>query len=148
MTLLHRICRFSLSLSIIAPLLTGCGSTGSLYREHRDIASDKAQIVIFRPDEFFQGGIPYSVRINGREASVLRKGGFSVLGVTPGTVNFEIRAANLMQTLFRNPSLSVTTVGKERVFVRATPELGNTVSLRVVSESLAVLELESLKESQ
>ena len=150
MTLLHPIRRLSLLLSIVAPLLllTGCGSTGALYREHRDLSPDKAQIVIFRPDDFFQGGVPYSVRINGKEAAVLRNGGFSVLGVTPGAVALEIRAANVLQALFRNPSLGLTAAAKERVFVRATPELGYTVSLRVVPESVAVLELQSLKESQ
>jgi hypothetical protein len=133
---------------VAAVLLSGCSSTGAIYREHRDIAPDGAQIVIFRPDEFFQGGIPYLVTIDGKESGVLRNGGFSVLGVAPGTVVIEVRAAHWMQASFRNRSLSVTTTAKERVFVRSTPELGNTVTLRVVSAAVATPVLQSLKESQ
>lgn len=104
--------------------------------------------MIFRGDSFFQGGIPYLVKINGKESAILRNGGYSVVGVVPGTSTIEIRAANWMQALFRNPTISVTTAANERIFVRATPELGNTASLSLVPAEFATLQLQSLSESQ
>ena len=128
--------------------IVGCSSTGAPYRETREIVPDEMQIVVFRPDSFFQGGIPYQVNINGKEAVVLRNGGFSVLSAKPGPVEIEIRASNWLQALFKNPTLSVNGAAKERVFVRAAPQRGNTVSLEAVSEAVAMPELANLKESR
>lgn len=140
--------QFFVPLLVVIPLFSGCGSTGSVYRDHRDVVPGGAQIVVFRPDTFFQGGIPYLVRINGKEAAVLRNGGFSVVGVAPGMSVVDLSAANSIQALSRTPSLSVVAMANERVFVRATPELGNRAALQVVSAAAATPELHLLKESQ
>jgi hypothetical protein len=132
---------------LLSLFLSACASTGAPYREALEVVPDTVQIVVFRPDAFFQGGIPYQVNINGKKAAVLRSGGFSVLDAQPGTVIVEIRASNLLQASFKNRSLSLNGTAKERIFVRAVPQLGNTVSLDVVSQGDAKLELKNLKES-
>jgi hypothetical protein len=114
----------------------------------RDSSSNAIQIVIFRPDTFFQGGIPYQVNINGNEKATLRNGGFTVINAQPGTVLVEIRSANWLQALFRNPTLTLNTKEKDQFYVRATPATGNTVDLDVVTEADATLELKTLRESQ
>lgn len=148
MTRFGEIFTFKFMPVLLALFLTACASTGAPYRENREVVPDTVQIVVFRPDTFFQGGIPYQVNVNGKEATVLRNGGFSVLDAQPGTVVVEIRASNLLQALFKNPSLSLNGTAKERIFVRAAPQRGNTVSLDVVSQGDAKLELKNLKESQ
>lgn len=140
--------RFTFISAVLTMFLAGCGSTGGPYRDTREFAPDTVQIVIFRPDTFFQGGIPYQVNLNGKESAILRNGGFAVITIQPGKVQIEVRSANRMQALFRNPTLSLNGTAKDRLFVRATPQRGNTVALDVISESDAKRELISLKESQ
>jgi len=135
-------------LLLTTALLGGCSSTGPIYQTHRPIAHGTSQIVIYRGDEFFQGGIPYLVKLDGKAVAVLRNGGYSVIAAAPGTSTIEIRAARWDQWLFHNPLIAVSMSANERLFVRATPELGNTVSLRVVPATIATQELQSLKESQ
>jgi len=88
------------------------------------------------------------VKLDGKAVAVLRNGGYSVIAAAPGTSTIEIRAARWDQWLFHNPLIAVSMSANERLFVRATPELGNTVSLRVVPATIATQELQSLKESQ
>jgi hypothetical protein len=128
-------------------LLGGCSSTGALYREERAIPIDTVEVVVYRPDTFFHGGVAYQLRVNGKDVSILRNAGFSTVVATPGVVLLELRGANVLQSLFHNPSISLTASAGQRVFVRATPARGNTVELEVVSPAGAVRELRALKES-
>jgi hypothetical protein len=148
MNLQKNVSKLVFPLLAVALLVSGCGATGGVYRENPAIAPDAAQVVIFRPDTFFQGGIPYQVSVNGKVVAVLRNGGFAEIDAKPGVVLIEIRAVNWTQALFRNPSLRLSTAAKDRVFVRATPVTGHTVELEVISAVDATPELKSLRESQ
>lgn len=135
------------SLLVVASLSVGCGSAGGPYREQTVIPAEQAQIVVFRPDMFFQGGIPYQVSVNGTAAAVLRNGGFVVIDAKPGEALVEIRSANTLQALFRNPTLGISAAPNKRVFVRATPERGNTAVLEIIPTGEALAELKTLRES-
>jgi hypothetical protein len=148
MTLLVDIFRLAALVVLLTVCITGCGSTGGPYRALPASGPDAIQIVIFRPDTFFQGGIPYQVNINGRESAILRNGEFTVINAQPGAVIIEVQSANWLQTLFHNPSLNLNAMAKDRFFVRATPRRGNTVDLSVISETEATPELKMLRGSQ
>ena len=79
---------------IITTIFTGCSSTGTIYQTHHQIEDDKAQLVIFRPDTFFQGGIPYQISINGNKRASLKNGGYTILSTPPGETIIEVAAAN------------------------------------------------------
>jgi len=133
---------------IITTIFTGCSSTGPTYQTHHQIAGDKAQLVIFRPDTFFQGGIPYQISINGNRSAGLKNGGYTVLSTPPGETMIEVTAANWFQSLWHNPSLKFNTSPKDRVFIKVTPVRGNGGVIDIVSEENASSELKSLRESQ
>jgi hypothetical protein len=132
----------------VTTIFTGCSSTGPIYQTHHQVAEDKAQLVIFRPDTFFQGGIPYQISINGNKSASLRNGGYTILSIPPGETTIEVTAANWFQSLWNNPSLKLRTSPKDRVFIKVTPVRGNGAVIDIVGEENASSELKCLKESQ
>ena len=133
---------------IITTIFTGCSSTGPIYQTHHQVEKDKAQLVIFRPDTLFQGGIPYQISINGNKSASLKNGGYTILSTSPGETIIEVTAANGLQSLWHNPSLKFNTSPKDRVFIKVTPVRGNSAVIDIVGEENASSELKSLRESQ
>jgi len=133
---------------IITTIFTGCGSTGPIYQAHRQLPEDKAQLIIFRPDTFFQGGNPYQISINGNKSAVLKNGGYTILSTPPGETIVEVTAAYWWASLWRSPSLKLNTDPKGRVFIKVTPVTGNSAVIDIVGEEYASSELRGLRESQ
>ena len=133
---------------VAVALMTGCAASGPPFTGVPPVGTDTGQIIVFRPDTLFQGGIAYQVNIDGQQAVVLKSGGFSVIDVKPGSRVIGVRAASWMQTLFRNPELTLNVMSRERTFVRVTPTRGNTVTLEVVLETQALSELKMIVESK
>jgi len=66
-------------------LLVGCGARGPAYSEMATVElNNKSAIIVFRKDQFVDGGSCYGVRINGKEIGVLANGGFLRVLVEPG----------------------------------------------------------------
>lgn len=76
---------------VIAISLSACAAKGPLYKEvQRSSLDGQSRIVIFRKDQFVDGGSCYTVRVDDTPVGVLGNGGFLEVMVEPGEHNVSI----------------------------------------------------------
>lgn len=64
-------------IAIFAFLLTGCGASGPAFEQiNLDSNQSKSEIIVFRKNQFVDGGSCYQVNVNGKELGILANGGF------------------------------------------------------------------------
>lgn len=149
----------NMAVTVFAVLLVGGCASGPKFTGLSEVREGNAQIVLFRPSMFLDGGIDYQVNINGQQAVVLSSGTFAVVHVPPGALQLDLQAASWIQNLsFDKVSLSLPAEANNRTFVRVSPKLGTVIPafayvgrkrfLQAVPESDARLELIELTLTQ
>jgi hypothetical protein len=110
-------------------VLGACSAVGPTFQSFGNVPSDKAELILFRPDMFRAGGNSLNVLVDGKQVGTLRNGGWLPITIEAGERAVELNGGfgSLMRPI--NATLSFAS-GQRRIF-RATP--GGMTSLIVLS---------------
>lgn len=131
---------------ISATLLAGCGATGPRYQGNQQVETGKAQIVVFRPESFIQGGAAYRVFINRSKGPVLRNGGYSIVHTAPGPMEITVDGEDWL-SIQRKPAVHIVAKPGDRFFIQITPHLAHWARMDLLSEDVALRQLAGLQQS-
>ncbi len=94
--------------ALLSVLFAGCAASGPMYPVEAGEASDRGNLVVYRPYRFLSGGVYAYVYIDDRKVGILKNGGYIKLDVGSGahTLRVEqqtrtISASNNERILFR-----------------------------------------------
>lgn len=147
-------------LVFLSLLLLGCAAAGPRFAGKTKLEPNTAEIVVYRPDSFANGGKSFSIYLDGKEVAALKNAGFVSLQTTPGTHKLEIKSFAL-DFAFKTITTEVTLKEFESKYFRfhsylsggvvATPFVtAIPVASRFadVAESQAINELQQLRKSE
>ena len=88
--------------------LAGCAASGPMYSTEVGAASDKENLVVYRPYRFLSGGVYADVYIDDKKVGILKNGGYIKLDVGSGTHTLRIK----------NQTRTISASGNERILFR------------------------------
>ena len=145
--------------NLLTGLNTKCYAEGELF-EYAAPGSDMGQIYVYRQDVFFQKGAQPTVIVGEQEFGRLYNAGFLRLQLPPGEHELVVhRGKGFKSWLVPTLTIDLEVKPGKTHFVRVTPisdgisAIGNMVNIsgtgtiELVSEALALTELEELRDS-
>jgi len=102
-------------------LLGGCSANGTRFQGLSAVDAGTAEIIVYRPDRFVHGGVPYYVILDDKEVGTLRNAGFMSVKPSPGQHILKVQAG--YEDLYREVKTNISVVQGERKLFRFEPSL-------------------------
>jgi len=146
--------------AVLSLLLFCCAATGPRFDGKTKLEPNTAEIVVYRPDSFANGGKSFYIHLDGKEVATLKNAGFVSLRTIPGTHKLEIKSFAL-DFAFKTITSELVLDESECKYFRFRSDLrGNVVvtpyaatipvalNFSSVPEDQAIKELQQLRKSE